>query len=130
LTDVTNRYILAHKEDTKMAITIIICASVVVSIALISFGSFCKEHPSEAARIFEREKDDPNMLKIWLKEGEKKKYREFIFRHGYEEQESIFVKYVLFKSIQEYDLAILDGEKESLKTDPLAWLKFIGGAIH
>jgi hypothetical protein len=56
-------YIVTYKDDIEMAITIIICASAVVSIAILSFDSFCKEHPDEAARIFER-KDDPQAPKI------------------------------------------------------------------
>jgi hypothetical protein len=93
--------------------------------AILSFGSFCKEHPDVAARIFERE-DDSDIVKIRLKWGEKKKYREFLFRHGYEGYETTFAKDALFRAMQAYDLSSLDGEKESLEMNPANWNKFLG----
>jgi hypothetical protein len=79
-----------------------------MSIAILSFASFCKEHPDKAFMIFER-KDEPGVVHIWLDEEEKKKYREFLSRHGYERQESLFVSFlaknVLFREMEKYDLA-------------------------
>jgi hypothetical protein len=122
-------YILDHKENIEMiAIAIIICGSSVLIVSIITFGTFCMDFPDDAAKIFGR-KDDSGTVKIRLKGAEKKKYREFLFRHGYEGHESTFAKDALFRAMQEHDLSSLDSEKESLEMDLFAGRGSIFGIL-
>jgi hypothetical protein len=86
---------------------VIVPLTIITSIVIIFTGSFFLIHPKKAIELFGRHNDRTSIFKIPLTWSERRYYKDFLFRHGFD-LNSNFAKTALFEAMKAYELFLLD----------------------
>jgi hypothetical protein len=86
---------------------VIVPLTIIISIVVIFAGSFFLLHPKKATELFDRHNDRLSIFKIPLTWSEKRYYKDFLFRHGFD-LNSDFAKTALFEAMKACELSLFD----------------------